>query len=86
MACNLCPQGFFCQSSGLSETCPAGYYCPEGTGLDLEVCPRGTYSSQTGLYELGQCSQCPAGMFCDGVHLDAPTGELCMRTTEWIVN
>ncbi len=30
--------------------CPEGYYCPEGTGLDWQACPRGTYGTRTNLY------------------------------------
>lgn len=30
--------------------CPAGYYCPNGTGLDWMPCPKGTYSAKTNLY------------------------------------
>lgn len=38
-------------------------------------CPRGTYSDQEGLYEVGQCLPCSAGYYCDEEHLDAPTAE-----------
>ena len=56
--------------------CPAGYYCPEGTGLDWKACPRGTYSATTGLYEETQCNPCDAGKYCDGEHLTAVSGEI----------
>lgn len=34
--------------------CPAGYYCPSGTGLDWKPCPKGTYSQQTNLFQVNQ--------------------------------
>lgn len=34
--------------------CPAGYYCPSGTGLDWKPCPKGTYSQQTNLFQVIQ--------------------------------
>ena len=35
--------------SSVRFDCPAGYYCPEGTGLDWSPCPKGTYSTKTKL-------------------------------------
>ena len=35
--------------SSVRFNCPAGYYCPEGTGLDWSPCPKGTYSTKTKL-------------------------------------
>ena len=32
--------------------CPAGFYCPEGTGYDWQACPKGTYSTQIRLYQV----------------------------------
>ena len=34
--------------------CPAGYYCANGTGLDWQPCPKGTYSTKTNLYMVRQ--------------------------------
>ena len=34
------------------DNCPAGYFCPEGTGLDWVPCPAGTYSDQENLYKV----------------------------------
>ncbi|XP_071505048.1 uncharacterized protein [Diadema antillarum] len=73
--CNPCPAGYHCKASGVQEICPAGYFCPEGTGYDLMSCPRGTYSPQEGLYDVGQCLPCSSGMYCDQEHLDAPTND-----------
>ena len=56
--------------------CPAGYFCPAGTGLDWKACPRGTYSDVEGLYTEEQCKTCPGGQYCDGEHLNTPSGEL----------
>ncbi|XP_023933458.1 uncharacterized protein LOC106181652, partial [Lingula anatina] len=72
--CLPCDAGYFCAAAGQSEICPVGYYCPEGTGLDIKSCPRGTYSDQTGLYDLNQCKPCPAGQHCDSEHLGSPSG------------
>ena len=35
--------------------CPEGYYCPEGTGLNWQPCPKGTYGTQTNLYRVNMC-------------------------------
>ena len=75
-ACYPCPAGRYCASLFTpSEICPMGYYCPAGTSLDWRACPRGTYSDVEGLYDESQCKPCPPGQYCDGEHLDAPSGE-----------
>ena len=74
MSCVECPAGYYCVMNGQSNVCPMGYYCPSGTGLDWKSCPRGTYSDIEGLYTESQCRPCPAGQFCDGEHLNSPSG------------
>ena len=86
-ACYDCPAGYYCELAGQSIPCPAGYFCPAGTGLDWQACPRGTYSSVTGLYDQSQCLPCPAGKYCGGEHLTTETGErFCSRCymDEWV--
>ena len=47
--------------------CPAGSYCPEGTRHEAEyLCPAGTFSNSTGLYNYTQCTPCTPGMYCQG--------------------
>ena len=45
--------------------CPAGNFCPSGTGQDWIMCPRGTFNNQTGLKASDQCSSCTGGYYCD---------------------
>ena len=55
--------------------CPEGYYCPEGTGVDWQQCPPGTYNNETGLQELSECKPCPGGYYCEDYALVEPSGE-----------
>ena len=78
--CDPCPEGFYCFPLELARNesigyriCPRGYYCPQGTGLDWQSCPAGTYSDRLGLYKESQCQDCDAGKFCDGRNLTFPT-------------
>jgi hypothetical protein len=56
--CEICPNGFYCLPVAFGDTqpgyfdCPAGFYCPNGTGLDWMPCPAGTYSNQLNLYKV----------------------------------
>ena len=78
--CHICDEGFYCtpfdddNATTGHLVCPAGYYCPEGTGHDLRPCPIGSYSNITGLSNVRECIDCDAGMYCDSVGLTAPTG------------
>ncbi|GMH73236.1 hypothetical protein TL16_g06129 [Triparma laevis f. inornata] len=53
-------------STALTLTdCPAGYYCPQRTGVYANFpCPEGTYSSTTGIYTSEQCLNCTLGNYC----------------------
>ena len=45
-----------------------------GTKLSTEyLCPRGTFSNATGLYEWEQCSPCSAGYYCGIAGSTSPT-------------
>lgn len=46
--------------------CPAGYYCPDGTGYKYSnPCPAGTYRSSTGGESASSCTTCTgSGTYC----------------------
>ena len=81
--CEICEEGFYClpvreaNASGNHLPCPAGYYCPVGTGADWEPCPFGTYSNSTGLSSTSECVPCDGGMYCAELAATEPTG-LCV--------
>ncbi|XP_032305021.1 zonadhesin-like isoform X2 [Coturnix japonica] len=77
-----CKAGFYCQGRAFTalptdgvtgDVCPAGAYCPPGSPLPIP-CPPGTYSNVSGLRSLGQCLDCPPGLYCDGTNTQAPSG------------
>jgi hypothetical protein len=53
--------------------CTPGAYCPAGRAAPQQ-CPRGTYSSATGLTSQGDCTPCTPGSYCGSAGLTAPTG------------
>ena len=75
VVCEPCPAGHYCVLAGQSVVCPIGYYCPPGTGLNWQACPRGTFSDVEALYSEAQCKPCPGGDYCGGEHLSAPSGK-----------
>ena len=54
----------YCVLGDLIAMCPEGYYCPSGTGINWQPCPRGTYNDDTGLSGELECRQCPGGYYC----------------------
>jgi hypothetical protein len=71
-----CTQGYYCLEGSTSITqniCPVGHYCVAGSGVPTP-CPRGTYSSATGLTNLASCVTCDVGSYCETAALTAPTG------------
>ncbi|CAM9824345.1 unnamed protein product [Bubo scandiacus] len=70
--CRGCPEGTFCNETGLAapRDCPKGHFCLAGSSLPLP-CPVGTY---TDVVRAGSCKPCPAGMFCSMVGLTEPEG------------
>lgn len=61
--------------STVKTLCPPGFFCPPGTGYDLNACPPGTYNDLYGLSEVEQCKPCDPGKFCRGTNLTAPSGQ-----------
>ena len=71
----ICPAGFYCLNNTVSPiTCPPGSYCPERTEFSTQfLCPTGTYSNITGIFEKSECSSCPPGYSCEIEGLTAPS-------------
>lgn len=67
-ACRVCPAGYFCPKNTSSFTenlCKPGYVCPAGSEVaDRVPCPSGTYSNQTNLARISQCTNCTVGHYC----------------------
>lgn len=79
--CETCPAGHFCdpfERNGSSvvhpEDCPQGFFCLENTAHNYSACPEGNFGSRQGLQSEGECRSCPAGKFCAGEALQAPSG------------
>ena len=47
-------------------------------GQNLQECPRGSYSNQTGLSNITQCTPCDGGYFCNITSAQHPSGK-CME-------
>lgn len=67
-----CDAGYYCTSAAsvsaptdqvTGDICPAGSYCPIGTGSPF-LCPPGTFSSQTGNEAESDCTSCTPGEIC----------------------
>ena len=74
-SCYVCPAGYQCIRAVLPDPCPAGFYCPEGTGYDTQPCPVGTIGNRTGLTNESECTQCPGGSYCETAGRAAVTGK-----------
>ncbi|KAL8442952.1 hypothetical protein Emed_007046 [Eimeria media] len=75
-SCLPCPRGRYCQALAMTGVtgCPEASYCPEGS-VAPQPCPAGTYSTTTLLYDVSQCTSCPAGEYCGGQGLKASSGK-----------
>ena len=71
--CWNCTAGHYCVSGDTPEACPPGYYCPVGTGVVWQSCPRGTFSTATGLADAAQCTACTGGYYCGQENATAVT-------------
>ena len=72
--CDICPSGHFCTDGFDPVDCPAGFYCPAGTGFDLRQCPAGTFSTQIGLSREELCTQCTPGYYCSDFNSTSVSG------------
>ena len=73
----VCLHFRFCIHGDLVAPCPEGHFCPEGTSVDWQPCPPGTYNNGTGLWLVDQCITCTGGHFCDSYGASEPAG-LCV--------
>ncbi|XP_026190235.1 uncharacterized protein LOC113146601 [Cyclospora cayetanensis] len=74
--CEPCDPGVTCQiqhGTLVQLPCSAGHYCPAGSSV-AQRCPEGTYRGFTGGTSVEDCFKCPAGYFCSGTGLSAPSG------------
>ena len=77
-----CTEGYYCSSRAKTATptdgdtgniCPAGHYCPEGSGWPTS-CSLGTYSPSTGNKKEQDCLACTTGEWCGDYNLTATSG------------
>ncbi|XP_061176826.1 uncharacterized protein LOC133185543 isoform X2 [Saccostrea echinata] len=68
-----CPAGYFCPNGSSVFICPEGFYCPEGQVWPLP-CDIGTFNPYYGNSTGKACLKCSPGMFCSGKNLSVPTG------------
>lgn len=54
--CVKCPAGKYCDGSGSSTACAAGYYQDELGQSSCKVCPSGTYQDSTGQTSCKECN------------------------------
>ncbi|XP_041425097.1 signal peptide, CUB and EGF-like domain-containing protein 1 [Xenopus laevis] len=80
----ICKEGSSvpCPSDEISGyRCPAGFYCPSGSSIELP-CPPGTFSPMPGA---SSCLLCPAGSSCMHVSTvepaNCPQGNYCPAMT-----
>lgn len=63
-----CWAGFYCawgSSKADGTLCPAGFFCPNGTKNPIP-CPAGTFTSEMGSTDQGNCKTCLPGYYCQG--------------------
>ena len=76
-ACYACAEGFYCNASYATDryqSCPQGYACPTGTGVNWQSCAVGKYGSRIGLRDTQQCESCISGSYCSRTGLTKPNG------------
>lgn len=71
----------------ITNPCPTGHYCPNGTFDQGVPCPIGSYNPHEGVAKAEDCLACPAGFFCNQTGLDTPSGNcsagyLCVSGAE----
>ena len=67
VACYACPAGSFCVDGINPQPCRPGYYCPSGTGHELQPCPSGTFNPHYNLSAEVGCLRCAPGKYCEGI-------------------
>ena len=72
--CYVCPSGWYCVDGLLTDRCPPGSYCPQGTGFNWMPCPPGTYRNQSGAAAVDDCSPCDGGFYCHDYNQVSPSG------------
>lgn len=87
--CSACPAGFWCTKSGISDytkyPCKVGFYCVEGA-KEPTPCPPGTYTTQTNIGRVEDCSPCPQGYYCIGglsTYTICPASTYCPRGSSY---
>ena len=78
-----CEVGYYCKGGAITGTpnnesegggpCPQGFYCESGYSQPLP-CPEGTYGDRMKLGGVGECTDCPGGMYCGTEGLTQPNG------------
>lgn len=73
-------------TSSSGTPCPAGYFCPAGTGgANSFPCPAGTYNTLQSRMMVSECLNCPAGYYCAAASASAgvacPAGYYCPAGT-----
>nr|XP_047130962.1 uncharacterized protein LOC100202447 isoform X1 [Hydra vulgaris] len=79
---NICSSGYYC-SGGSTEArpfqkvygdiCPPGYFCEAKSAAPL-MCDKGFFAPGYGNKNVSDCIICSAGMYCDKMGLDKPSG------------
>ena len=60
------------------KNCPVGFWCEKGS-FDPVPCGLGTFSNKQNITRDSECEWCRAGMYCNELGLNKPTGQ-CPRT------
>ncbi|KAI4815467.1 hypothetical protein KUCAC02_005611 [Chaenocephalus aceratus] len=73
--CSLCDPGVYCKGTDnlTGFPCPPGFFCFVRTSVP-KPCPKGTFSTQSGLVDESQCRRCSPGFYCSETGLSAVSG------------
>lgn len=79
-----CSAGYYCPLSSIDSygqtiysllhICPAGSYCPSGSGSP-KSCPKGTYNPVLGVMSESDCVSCLGGKYCLTPNMTSPSGD-----------
>ena len=73
--CDVCPPRYYCINKAYPDPCPAGKYCPGNTGVNMELCPLGTYGPVEMLANASECTPCDGGYYCGQTGATNVTGQ-----------